>query len=72
MISKIAYNKELTSINLKDSSGNLFINDIRFKYAILEKIDEIVFKRFDEGLNLDKWDKGKLFGEAIELKWVWR
>ncbi|MDR4497180.1 MAG: hypothetical protein MRK02_04535 [Candidatus Scalindua sp.] len=68
MRSSIAYIRPLTSIDsLKE-----YIRDDKFDYAILEKIDEIVFEKFSDKFTLDEWNKGRLFGEKAELKWVKR
>ena len=72
MTSKVAYSRELTSIHALGCDAKPFINNERFTYVILEKVDEIVFKKFDDNLNLDEWDKGKLFGDESELKWLKR
>lgn len=68
MTSKIAFISILASIDsLKE-----YICGENFNYAILEKIDEIVFEKFADNFTLDAWDKGRLFGEKSELKWIKR
>ncbi len=68
MTSKIAYIPTLASIySLKE-----YICNENFNYAILENIDEIVFEKFSDKFTFDAWDKGRLFGEKSELKWIKR
>lgn len=70
-MAKIGYKKDATDLSFNDSDGNPYINRYRFKYAILEKIDKIVFDKFKniDVNNLTCWEKGRLFGEKTELKW---
>ncbi len=68
MTSKIAYIPTLASIySLKE-----YICNENFNYAILENIDEIIFEKFSDKFTFDAWDKGRLFGEKSELKWIKR
>lgn len=70
-MAKIGYKKNATELSFNDSDGTSYINGCRFKYAILEKIDEIVFDNFKniDVNNLTCWEKGRLFGGKTELKW---
>jgi len=68
-MAKIGYKKRATDFNLKDEHGGDYINDKRFNYAILEKVDKIKFEECGETADYANWDKGKLFGEKVELKW---
>ncbi len=68
MPSYIGYNKEIINLNYLKQ----FIDSTKFKYIIAEKIDEIIFKKFNNDLNITDWDKGKIFCNATELKWIKR
>jgi len=65
-MAKIGYMKGIDKINLAP-----YINKIRFKYAILEKVNKIDFKKLEDNdiNNLNCWEKGRLFGDNTELKW---
>jgi hypothetical protein len=65
-MAKIGYIKGVDKINFTP-----YINKTRFKYAILEKVNKIEFKKLeDDDINaLDCWEKGRLFGYDTELKW---
>lgn len=69
---KIGYLKESDDLNILDSGGQPFISAERFQYMMVEKVDDIVFGFFSETESLENWDKGRLFGEQTELKWLKR
>ncbi|KHE92477.1 MAG: hypothetical protein K8F52_08825 [Candidatus Scalindua rubra] len=68
MASNIAFVSTLASIDsLKEH-----IHNANYNYAMLENVDEITFEKFTIDFTLDAWDKGRLFGEKSELKWIKR
>jgi len=68
-MAKIGYKKDATDFNLKDENGGDYINDKRFSYDILERVDKIKFEEFGKTTDYKNWEKGRLFGEEAELKW---
>lgn len=68
---KIGFQRDATSFDLKDAQDNPYLTKSRFSYAILEKVDAIVFDKFEnvDVNQLSSWDKGRCFGETTELKW---
>ncbi|MEC4685199.1 MAG: CRISPR-associated protein Csx19 [Nitrospirota bacterium] len=58
-----------------ESEVSKLASDIDYKFAILEKPDDIRFIKKSEinsiG-NLFDWDRGRLFGENVELRWLKR
>jgi len=66
---KIGYKKSARDFNLRDNESKYYINENRFKYAILEKVDEIKFENFGKTIDYTNWDKGRLFGDKAEIKW---
>ena len=71
-MAKIGYKKDATDFCLKDEQGNAYLTASRFSYAILEKIDAIKFEEFGKRTDYINWDKGWLFGDGVELKWLKR
>lgn len=68
-MAKIGYKRQAMDLNLKDKDDNDYINDERFRYVILERVDEIRFEKFGQTTDYASWDKGRLFGEEAEFKW---
>ncbi len=58
-----------------ESEVSKLASDIDYNFAILEKPDDIRFiKKSDSNSagNLFDWDRGRLFGENVELRWLKR
>lgn len=65
----VGYEKCAKNFELMDKQNCAYINENRFEYLIVEKVDEIKFERFGKTTNYMDWDKGRLFGKQAELKW---
>lgn len=70
-----AYSLNLPAAKLLELLGTL---ESKFGYAILESVTDVSFVsvahpprefHFDSGFDLLKWERGRAFGESLELRW---
>lgn len=53
----------------KDLQSLLVITPTLFEHMILEAVNEVKFAAFQNDIDLERYDTGRVFGSACELRW---